>query len=146
MASDEAHLGAWIRKPSFPTTYDRSVSTRRILLGLSEPDIQRCLDRYLPVSLPPPPPTLPQIVIPTRRHQSATDHIGECHLVVVYPGQAEVCDLDVAAVGNQDVLRLQVPMHDPVTVQEVHAGQDLVQHALWQAERARLEGDPDLVR
>lgn len=57
-------------------------------------------------------------------------HGGESHVKVVSLGEAEVGELHVASRRDEQVLRLQVSMHDAVRVQEVHAAQQLVHDVL----------------
>jgi hypothetical protein len=58
------------------------------------------------------------------------------------PGQAEVGDLDPAVLGQQHVLRLDVPVHDPGLVRRGQAGQ----HALDDVERLPGGEPPSLVQ
>ncbi len=62
-------------------------------------------------------------------------HRGEEGVELVDPGQPEVGQLDVAIPGDQEVLRLQVPVDDPVAVEEVHPTQDLPDDVLIKTER-----------
>lgn len=63
--------------------------------------------------------------VPQRHH-----HERQSHLEVVRLGQAEVGQLDAPRLRDQDVLRLEVAVHDPVAVQEVDPAEDLARDGL----------------
>ena len=58
------------------------------------------------------------------------DDGGEQGVELVYSGQAKVCQLDVAVEGHEQVLRLEIAVHDAVTVQKIHSAQNLPDNVL----------------
>ena len=61
---------------------------------------------------------------------SVTYRGGEKGVEVVYPGEAKVRNLERARVGHKNVLWFDVPMDDPMAVEEVHPAQDLPHEVL----------------
>jgi hypothetical protein len=57
--------------------------------------------------------------------ETATDHGSEEGVELVDPGQAEVGELDDTVTRDEQVLRLEIAMHDAMAVKEVDAAQDL---------------------
>ena len=55
---------------------------------------------------------------------------GEKSVKVIYSGQAEVCEFQRPVPGEENVLWLDVPVHDAVAVQEVHPAQQLPHQVL----------------
>ena len=54
-----------------------------------------------------------------------THHSCERHVHAEYARQPEVGDLDLPAVSDENVLRLQIPVHDSHAVEEVNAAKHL---------------------
>ena len=57
--------------------------------------------------------------------QWMTYHRSQGHVKGVRARQSKVCDLNLPATADEDVVRLQVPVHHQVAVQEVQTEQQL---------------------
>ncbi len=56
---------------------------------------------------------------------------GEGDMVCIYPGQTEVCNLDLPSTAHKHIVWLQVPMNDSVSVEEVKSAEQLTHHILY---------------
>jgi hypothetical protein len=75
-------------------------------------------------------PFLPLMILWECPYKNCTKKIwiyrgGEKGVEVVYPGEAKVRNLERARVGHKNVLWFDVPVDDPMAVEEVHPAQDL---------------------
>ncbi len=58
-------------------------------------------------------------------------------MVCIYPGQTEVCNLDLPSTAHKHIVWLQVPMNDSVSVEEVKSAEQLTHHILYKEKGKR---------
>lgn len=69
-------------------------------------------------------------------------HWSEQGVKLVYPGEAEVSQLDVAVLGDEEVVGLEIAVDDPMAVQEIDPTQNLPYNVLKKVEALETISPP----